>query len=173
MWSISTLKSATVCVRLDPSLYPSIRFLGNFPEKPMGLTFDEFQLGSRKALGENFRLRDVVAAHDIGIADCHQCGDIYVTKAVGSFPVVSRDAELQIIRQLGVRGPRQIIKSSDLLWTLAAKLASKISIGITDFMPNEFLKTRFDQFHCKIKGQPRDTIGATTRRGNRTTRSED
>jgi len=145
-------------VVLDPSPYPSVCFLWHLPEEAVRLAFKKLKFGSRNTVGEDFGLCYVVAATDVRIPDDDKRRDLHLAKAVGRFPVMPSDAKLKIVRQLGVSGPSRLIKSTDAIRMALAKVGSKVGLGITDIVPDKFLKSHFNQFQDKEKLQAGNTI---------------
>ena len=79
-----------------------ISLLRRLPEKPVGLAVENFQFSSGNPVFQCFGLEQMVAAGFVVIADQDQRRHAHVAEPVGRFPVVARDAEVDVLRKLGV-----------------------------------------------------------------------
>src|ERR1700757_178660 len=81
-----------------------------------------------------------------------------------AFPVMTRDAEMNELRQLRMRGPREFKKFLDFVAMAFPVLFGKESVGLTGLMIDKFFETHFHHIEDLAMGQTRDAIRSRTRR---------
>ncbi len=91
---------------LNPIENPGVDFVRCLPEITVRLTAEHFVFGFGDALGEHLRLRDMIAADDIGAPGHHEGGNAHLAEMVGGFPVVACHTQPQVIVETRVCGPR-------------------------------------------------------------------
>lgn len=75
----------------NPGENHGVRFLRRLPEEAVGLPLENFKLRAGDPFGQDLRLRQMVAAAGVPVADNHQSRDSDIAQAVRSLPIVARD----------------------------------------------------------------------------------
>src|SRR5918999_5122797 len=92
-----------------------VGFFRRLPEESMRLSLEYVQLRTGDPLQQYFRLRHMIAADRIHLADQYQGGRFHIAQPMRTFPVMTRNAEMHELRQLGVRRPGELVKLLDFI----------------------------------------------------------
>jgi hypothetical protein len=151
-------------VPLDPVENHLIGFLRRLPEKAVRLALENFKLGAGNSILQRFSLSEVIAARRIIVADQHQRRAAHVAQAMGRFPVVARDDEMDVFGKLRVRRPGQLKKFFDLVGMLLSIWVGKERAGVAKLFAQRFLEAFFHKPDDQPMRQTGNAIRARPRR---------
>ena len=92
-----------------------IGLLRRLPEKAVGLTLENLHLGAGNSILQRFGLRQMIAARRIVVADEDQRRTFHVAEPVRGFPIVTRDDQMNVLRQFCVSRPGELKECLDFV----------------------------------------------------------
>ena len=160
-------------ISLDPIGNSAVGLFRRLPEEAVGLTLEQLQLGPGNAVLQSLCLGEMITAARIVVANQDQRRRFDVAKAVGRFPVMARNDQMNVLGEFGVGRPDLLEKCFDLLCILAAEVVGEKGAGVTVFFAQRFFEAFLDQAEHQPVRQPRHTIGPGARHLPRAARCHD